>query len=100
MPSLSRNQMIFLANAAARAFAVFPGRAEYVRVHGSLSGGGRAWRHEQLERVVGVASLNHCSADDFEKLAGHFHRARMVFLQDAAIAARVPAHGSPLTAHR
>lgn len=45
------------------------------------------WRHDELDRVLGVRSFNHCRAEDYDTLRDHFHRTRLVHLQDAAIAA-------------
>lgn len=79
MSALSKFQIIHLSSLARAAFDVRP-----IGTHGLDF---TDWRHDELDRVLGVRSFNHCRAEDYDTLRDHFHRTRMVYLQDAAVAA-------------
>lgn len=86
MSALTTGQKIHVCELARKAYEAWPGREEHERTVGAGKNGLTAWRHDQQERVVGVRSLRHCTDADFRALVAHFHRVRMVHLQDAAIA--------------
>lgn len=76
---LTRAQIIHLSHLARQAYGVRP--------IGTPGLDFTTWRHDELDRVVGVRSFKHCRAEDYATLRDHFHRTRLVYLQDAAIAA-------------
>ena len=80
MASLTKAQIIHISALARQAFNVRP-----IGVGTGVDF--TTWRHDELDRVVGVRSFNHCRAEDYDTLRDHFHRTRMVYLQDAAVAA-------------
>jgi hypothetical protein len=85
MANLTPGQKWHVCDLAKKAYEAWPGRENYERMVSTGLNAFTAWRHDQQETAVGVRSLRHCSDADYKPLVEHFHRARKVFLQDAAI---------------
>lgn len=80
---LATGARIHIANLAKQAHAAVFGRVMPVKLV-------TAWRRDEMERIVGVRSLKHCAPEDYQKLREHFHRVRMIHLQDRAIETMAP----------
>ncbi len=85
MANLTGGQKWHVVDLAKKAYEVWPGRADHERMVSAGINGFAAWRHDQQETAVGVRSLRHCSDADYQPLVSHFHRLRMIYLQDVAI---------------
>ncbi len=85
MSELTSVQKFKVCSLAGKAYQAWPGREHHERTVGSGKNGLTTWRHDEQERSIGVRSLRHCSDADYDTLIAHFHRLRMVYLQDAAI---------------